>query len=75
MAKFCPFLTELSARSTTIFSSPFDNVSKYQWIFTKLDMCIDIVAIWFEIGNSQNLSIFDSYLHATRPNFCFLTIS
>ena len=25
------------------------NLSKYQWIFTKLRVCIDIVEIWFEI--------------------------
>ena len=29
------------------FSFPDDNLSKHQWIFTKLDMCIDIVKIWF----------------------------
>ena len=28
-----------------------DNLSKYQWIFTKLGMCIDIVEIWFGIAN------------------------
>ena len=27
------------------FSFPDDNLSKYQWIFTKLGMCIDIVEI------------------------------
>ena len=30
-----------------------DNLSKYQWIFTKLGMCIDIVEIWFGITNWQ----------------------
>ena len=42
MAKFRQFLTELSARDMPIFSFP-DNLSKHQWIFTKLGMCIDIV--------------------------------
>ena len=33
---------------------PDDNLSKYQWIFTKLGRCIDIVEIWFEIANGQS---------------------
>ena len=36
---------ELSARDTPIFSFSDDNLSKRQWIFTKLGMCIDIVEI------------------------------
>ena len=40
------------------FSFPDDNLSKHQWIFTKLGMCIDIVEIWFGIANGQILSIF-----------------
>ena len=27
-----------------------DNSSKHQWIFTKHDLCIDIVEIWFGIA-------------------------
>ena len=50
MGIFCQFLTELSARDTPIFSFPDDNLSKHQWIFTKLDMCIHIVEIWFGIA-------------------------
>ena len=42
-------LVRLSVR----FSFPDDNLSKNQWIFTKLDMCIDIVEIWFGIANGQ----------------------
>ena len=30
---------------------PDDNLSKYELIFTKLGMCIDIVEIWFRIAN------------------------
>ena len=41
------------------FSFPDDNLSKHQWIFTKLGMCIDIVEIWFGIANGQISSIFD----------------
>ena len=33
--------------------------------FTKLDMCIDIVEIWFGIVNGQIFFIFDSYLPMT----------
>ena len=35
------------------FSFPDDNLSRHQWIFTKLGMCIDIVEIWFGIANGQ----------------------
>ena len=58
MDKFCQFLTESSACSS-IFLFPDDNLSTCQWIFTKLDMCIDIVEIWFRIANGQILSVFD----------------
>ena len=34
------------------FSFPDENLSKRQWIFTKLGMCIDIVKIWFGIANA-----------------------
>ena len=58
-------LTELSAPDTSIFSFLDDNLSKCQWIFTKLGICIDIVEIWFGIANGQISSIFISYLPAT----------
>ena len=62
MGKFCQFLMELSARDTPIFSFPDDNLSKYQWIFTKLSKCIDIVEILFGIANGQISSIFDGVI-------------
>ena len=37
-------------------SFPDDNLSKHQWIFIKLGMCIDIVEIWFGIANGQILT-------------------
>ena len=37
---------------------PDDNLSKYQWIFTKLGMCIDVVEIVFGIAFGQILAIF-----------------
>ena len=49
MAKFRQFLTDLSTRDTSDFLFSDDNLSKYQRIFTKLIMCIDIVEIWFGI--------------------------
>ena len=42
----------------SVFSFLDDYCSKYQWIFTKLGMCIDIVNIYFGIANGQILSIF-----------------
>ena len=59
MNKFCPYLTELPAHDTSIFSFLDDNFSKYQWIFTKLGMGIDILDICFGIANGQISSIFD----------------
>ena len=41
---------------------PDDNLSKLQWIFTKLGMCIDIVEIWFGIANGQISSNFDGVI-------------
>ena len=49
MGRFCTVLTELSVRDTSIVSFPDNNLSKSQWIFTKLNMCIDLVEIWFWI--------------------------
>ena len=33
----------LSYARLSIFSLPSDNLIKYQWIFTKLGVCVDIV--------------------------------
>ena len=49
----------------SVFSFQGNNLSKCQWISTKLGMCIDIVEIWFGIASGQILSIFDNYLPAT----------
>ena len=65
-----------SSVCASVFSFPDDNLSKHQWIFTKLGMCIDIVEIWFGIANGQISSIFDgSYLPETHPYFRFRTIT
>ena len=43
--KFYRVLTELPAWDMPVFSFPGDNLSKYQWIFAKLGMYIDIIEI------------------------------
>ena len=58
MGKFHQFLTDLSPRDTSLFLFQASNLHKFQWIFTKLDMCIDILEIWFRISKRQTLSIF-----------------
>ena len=45
--------------SLSVFLFPHDNLSKCQWIFTKLGMCIEIVEIYFGIANGQILFIFE----------------
>ena len=57
MGKFRQFLTELSVCHMSIFLFPDDNLSKCQWIFSKLGVYIDIVKIWFGIANGQISSI------------------
>ena len=52
-------------------SFPDDNLSKHQWIFTKLGMCIDIVEIWFGIANRQISSNFDRVICQDMPIFLF----
>ena len=62
MGKFRKILTELSARDTPIFSFLGNNLSKRQWIFTKLGMCIDTVKIWIGFANGQISSNFDGVI-------------
>ena len=53
MGKFRQFLTELSAGNTSGFSLPDDSIVTYQWIFTKLAMCIDIIEVCSGNANGQ----------------------
>ena len=47
----------------------FYMISKFQCIFTKLGMCIDIVGKWFGIANFVN--IWQSYQPTSHPYFHF----
>ena len=58
----CPSVCQSYVPLSVHFSFPDDNLSKYQWIFTKLGVCIDIVEIWFGIANGQISSIFDGVI-------------
>ena len=57
------------------FSFPDEYLSKHQWIFTKLGICIDIVEICFGIANGQISSIFDGVICPRRPYFRFRMIT
>ena len=59
----------------SIFSFPYDNLSKPTWIFTKIGMCLYIVEIWFGIANGQISSNFDGDLPETGPYFHLGTIT
>ena len=52
----------------SIFSFLDYNVSKCQWIVTKLGVCIDVVEIWFGIASGQILSIFDRVICPQHDN-------
>ena len=60
----------------SIFSFLDDNLSKCQWIVTKLGICIDMVKFCIRIANwiaNGHISLsFDSYLPVTSV-FCFRT--
>ena len=51
----CPSVRPLVVRPS-IHPFPDDNLSKHQWMFTKLGMYIDMFEIWFGIANGQTLS-------------------
>ena len=66
----------LSVRSSVVrpsvrFSFLDDILSKQQWVFTKLGMCIDIVEIWFGIVNGQISSKFDGIICSYTTKFSF----
>ena len=53
------------------FVSGCDNLSKHQWVLTKLSMCIDIVEVWFGIANGQFLSNFDRVICVRHTHILF----
>ena len=63
-------------RPSVRFSFPDDKLSRRQWIFTKLGMCIYIVEIWFGIANGQISSNFDRVICPRHAHiFIFRTIT
>ena len=54
------------------FSFPDDNLSKHQWIFTKLGMCIDIVEFWFGLLMGKFHQFFTELSAQDTPIFSFL---
>ena len=58
------------------FSFPDDSFGKYQWIFTKLSMCIEILEVWFGIAKGQISLNFDGVIcprHAHMFSFRMIT--
>ena len=51
-----PSVRQSYIRQSIHFSFLDDNLSKRQWIFTKLGLCIDFVEIWFGNANGQILT-------------------
>ena len=46
-------VSQSNVRPLDRISFPDDNLSKHQWIFTKLYMCINFIEIWDGIANRQ----------------------
>ena len=65
-------LTELSARDTSIFLFLDDNLSKCQWIFTKLHTFVCALILW---RSGSGLLMGKFYLPGTHPYFPFRTIT
>ena len=61
----------MSVRPSTRVSFLNDNLSKHQWIFTKLGMCIDIKEIWFGIANGKFHQVLTELSAWDTPIFSF----
>ena len=68
----CPSVRPSVSRTSVRFSFPDANLTKHQWSFTKLGMCIDIVEIWFGIANGQ---ISSNFYGVARDTPIFRTIT
>ena len=53
VGKFVNFDRVICLKNMSVFPFLDNNFSKFQWIFTKFGICIDIVEIWFGIANGQ----------------------
>ena len=67
----CLSVRQSVVRPSVRFSLPDNNLSKHQWIFTKLGMCIDIADIWFGIANAQISSNIYAVTARDTPIFSF----
>ena len=65
----CPCVCPSVVCPSVRFSLPDDNLSKHQWIFTKLSMCIDIVEICLGLLMGKFHQIF------TELSTCDTTVS
>ena len=63
-----PSVRQSVVRPSVRISFPDDNLSKHQWIFTKLGMCIDVVETRFGIAYGQNSSMFDRVICPQQDN-------
>ena len=65
----CPTVRCMYVCPSIHISFPDDSLSKNQWSFTKLGMCVDIVEIWFGIANGQISSNFDRVIFLVGKSF------
>ena len=60
---------------TLVYSFSDDNLSKYQWNFTILGICIDIVEICFGVANGQIHQLLTDLSASNSPCFYFQMIT
>ena len=70
----CPSVCPSVVCQFVLFSFP-DNLSKDQWIFTKLGVIIDIVEIWFWTANGQIASFLTELSASNTSIFSFQDIN
>ena len=69
-----PYVRPSVSRTTVrppVFRFLDDNISKHQWIFTKLGLSIDVVEIWFEIANGKLSLDFDGVICPRHAHILF----
>ena len=70
MGKFHPFLTVICLQYIHIYFQD-NNLSKSQWIFTKFDMCIDIVEMLWDCSLAK---FADDMVMAGYYHFIFVCV-